>query len=110
LGLGQRGAFVLRDAGLQLEVDDLPRLVRLDVRPQSLRSAGDLEDDGEVAPDQVLVEQQGGTVNRGRVGESIERIHSAIRGVLVATGEPPVRSFVYSNSLPSPLFDPGRSS
>ena len=40
LRLRQRGHLVLADAGRQLQLHDLTRLVRLDVRPQPAEVAG----------------------------------------------------------------------
>ena len=53
LGLGDGGALVLGDAGVEQHPGDLAGLVRLDVRPQPVRAAGHLDDAGDVPADQA---------------------------------------------------------
>ncbi len=80
LGLGQRGALVFRNARVQGQADDLARLVRLDVRPEPAGVAGDFDRTGDVLADQVLVEEQAGTVDVGDVGDRVSRIHGGFSG------------------------------
>jgi hypothetical protein len=73
--LGERGALVFDDARVECQFDDLACLVGLDVRPQSRRIADDADGVGDVAADDVGVEDQPGAEDRVDVGEFVRGVH-----------------------------------
>lgn len=60
LGLGDGGGFVFRDAEFDLPLDERAELVRLHVRTQPLRAAGDLHHELEIVLDALAIQKQRG--------------------------------------------------
>src|ERR1051325_1277223 len=71
LGLGDGGGLKFADALVELEPDDLGRLVRLHVRPQARRAAGHRDHPADVFADAVGVKEERRRDNVGFVGEAI---------------------------------------
>src|SRR5205823_6364495 len=74
LGFCDRCALVLRDAAGQLHLDDLARLVRLAMRPQSSRRSADANHLVEIFLYQIAKDDQARGENAVRVGDGIATI------------------------------------
>jgi hypothetical protein len=74
---------MLANAGLQLHANDLRRLVRLDVWPQPLRAAGQVDGAGDVLADEILIEEESRAEDAGHIADRIFRKHGSFSPIEV---------------------------
>ena len=83
-GFGKCRRLVLGNALRHLQLDDLPHLVRLAVRSQPRRIAGDREHLGQVLPQHVAENDEPRRDDFGRVRDLVFGVHGLSMTVLIA--------------------------